>query len=218
MAIRCLIVVIPEEGVLDHLLVVRRCCEGRWIIELCLTGVNRAADSSHICVFTQPVLMAYLRVAVGCCCTATVEVGNLTLRVGGHQLGHEGQADGFPSCLYVVVAVSLLLAHIVVGLTLVPHTIAAAHGVGDRTVEVLLVYKQMVVGGGVGSSCQLYPVACDARGALCAYGAIGIVSLRVGRVVLVVLDDCCRLSSGRTAGHCVGIDEEVAGQVDVLEC
>ena len=72
--------------------------------------------------------------------TATIEVGNLTLDISGHQFSSEWDADTHPA----LVTVNELL---VSRLTLIPHTMAVIKAVGYRCIEVFLIHQQMVVGG-----------------------------------------------------------------------
>ena len=82
--------------------------------------------------------MAYLRIATLNGATATIEVGYLTLILCGYQFGSERQADGLPS---------ISQRDIAVGNTLIPHAMSSIELITNRTIEVLLVHQQLVVGG-----------------------------------------------------------------------
>ena len=74
---------------------------------------------------------------------ATEEVRYLALVLRRNQFRRERQRDVLPPLRLLRL---VLYRHEVLRSPLIPHTIATAHRVADRTVEVLLVYEQMVVG------------------------------------------------------------------------
>ena len=133
-----LVVVVPEELVGDLLGFVtasrRRILEGG-------KGHGGFAAGADVVELTQPVLVANLRVgAVLTALAAAVEVCDLTLLMRCHEFCGERQADALPALLEVHILLILRDA-------LVPHAVAAVEVVGDRRVEVLLIYEEVVVGG-----------------------------------------------------------------------
>ena len=127
------VVVIPQEGVANRLraTVSRRIVTGGNDLGSWLTGHGDALE------FTQPVLMANLRVAALNGTAAAVEVRQLTLLLGSDELCGERQADGLPTLGQVDEAVRR---------TLIPHAVVVSKRVAQRTVEVFLVNEQMVAG------------------------------------------------------------------------
>ena len=95
--------------------------------------------------------MANLRTILVNRTAATVEVGDLTLLLSSNQFGSEWQADSLPSLGEV---------NEEVWVTLIPHALTSTEGIADRTVEVLLIYQQVVTG-----CCEvaLYQMAIDRR-------------------------------------------------------
>ena len=71
---------------------------------------------------------------------------NFPLHIGGDNFGLERQADGLPTLRQVDIAVRC---------TLIPHALATAEGVADRTIEVLLVNQQVVAGSFEGALYQM---------------------------------------------------------------
>ena len=181
-----LIVVVPKEGV-AHRLGRTRC---RRIEEVGLGHKGRALflDCPKL---AQPILMADLRAgSVLAGLTAAVEVRDLTLRVGGHKLGGERQADALPSAVEVNIFLEA-------GPALIPHQVAGIEGVSHRRIEVLLVHEQMIVGGG---QVALYQVAVNKIDVLAHQSvAAGIAVVRF----IYGIDEVC-------GQHTVGLTVDIA--------
>ena len=136
--------------------------------------------------------MTDLSIAVLAGMAAAVEVGNLTLLVRRHQFGGERQADALPACA----AIHILL---IVGLALIPHTMAFVEGIGHRRIEVHLVHELMVVGG---NQVALYEVTVDGRGVL-AHDAITFVV--AGVIVIVVINRIDEVAAQHIQGLLIGV-------------
>ena len=135
-----------------------------------------------------------------------IEVGNLSLVLCRGYLGIERQAQRFPT---------LTIAVAVVGrLALIPHIAVIGKGVGDRSVEVFLVYEEMVAGGDITvldflyqmTSHRTYITACIADPAI-LLAVVGVV-IHQPRFVHTIGDIVvrCLITDG------VGIDEQVGGE------
>ena len=130
-------------------------------------------------------------------CAAIIEVGNLTLRVGGDELCGERYADTLP-------ALSTVHIILISRDTLVPHPLVAAHRVGDGCVEVLLVNEQVVACGG---QVALHEVAMDIDRRSLADEAVA-----VGIVVIAVIDRLREVTVQHAVGLRVGISGRCVGQ------
>ena len=98
--------------------------------------------------------MAYLGIIVYRL-TLVIEMRNLTLILCGDQFSCERQADNIPARRQTDVT----FRH-----ALIPHSLACSEGIANRTVEVLLVDKQMIALGLIAFVGQLYLVAMDIVG------------------------------------------------------
>ena len=100
---------------------------------------------------------------------SAVEVSDFTLLMCGNQLGSEWQTDCLPTLCQVDIAVWC---------TLIPHVIAVIKVISDRTVEVTLVYQQMV---GSRFARALYQVSIDR-----CYRCSGYFTILIVRIIIVV--------------------------------
>ena len=78
------------------------------------------------------------------CLAFTIEVGDLTLLIGGDKFGCEWQADIFPT-LCRAFSVCPMDIYIVIRCTLIPHALTANERILDRTVELFLIHQEVVV-------------------------------------------------------------------------
>ena len=185
LAVTALVIIIPKEGVRHRLV---------HLITCFTVGIGQVGHNSFVlrlfrdtCKLTQPVLMTNLcsMFVILTLITATEEVGDLTLLVGGHQLGRERQADALP-------AFRTIHELIVFRLTLVPHAHVRGEGIGDRRIEVLLVNQEVVTSG----NAVLYPVTMQVAGALVGHSAITVTALFIVRLFEVFTHDIGRLLGG----------------------
>ncbi|OPZ48258.1 MAG: hypothetical protein BWY95_00935 [Bacteroidetes bacterium ADurb.BinA104] len=149
----------------------------------------------HAVEFTQPVLMADV--------AAAIEVGDLTLSLGGDQIGGKGKAYGLPTLvqiLYVSVGST-------VGSTLIPHIIICTELVADGCVEVLFVNQIVVAVCNVCAVFQCYKVSLNDCGiGRNSYGAVGAVIGECGfRQIGCQHCKCSRFTL-------FGIDQQVTSQ------
>ena len=99
--------------------------------------------------------MTYLGIAAFDGTATAVEVGDFTLLLCGNELCVEWQADSLPTLGEVNVEVRHAL---------IPHTLTISELIADRTVEVLLIYQQMILCSRIGGTVPDDLITVDAIG------------------------------------------------------
>ena len=134
--------------------------------------------------------MTLLRCAVMALVAATVEVGNLTLLVGRYQLGSERYADTLPALRQVNI---LLVSRS----ALIPHQVVCVEVVSERSIEVLMVNQQMVVGG---LQVALYQMAMNR-----CYRSLMHETIACRVVIVTVVNRFCEVTGKHIVRHLVVI-------------
>ena len=151
---------------------------------------------------------------------ATVEVRDLTLHVGRHDVGLERQTHTLPARMRVIddlfhiILRDCLLSYIVVGHALIPHTLTNSEGIADRRIEVLTIHEHVVARRHISVSRLLHPVAADAA-TPSIHGVVLAVSLAVGHIRHIGTHGFIGLCGSRRGRH--GVGQQILRQVSIEE-